>query len=485
MPLRGSRQTIPKDSDVLLTTGVDAKAPARKTRSRKTLNADNLEALGAARLASILMDIAEAQTTTKRRLRMELAAQVGAEDLALELEKHLDAVSAARGRVHWRKLKALRQDLGLLRTMIGGRLAQADPAAAVRVMLRFLGLERSVLERVNDTKGDVEQIFVDARGDLATIAATATVTSADSVDMIVQALEDARVSGMGEIVRALVPALHPDVIARLRGRIETDMAPRRRVNAGWRDALHALMDAQGDAPAYAATYSASEAVLPPIGARIAERFLKAGQIEAAEAALKAADPRTASSGARRGPAATPISEPGLLAWESAWIDLLEAKGDKDAAQAARWSAFERDLSADHLRAYLRRLSGFDDVVAADRAIDHAKTYRPFTKALGFLVLWPALNEAGALVMTRVDEIDGRAIATLETAVHALEGRHPLAATLLLRAMVRDVVRDQHAELFPRARTWLVQAESLAAQIGDFQGHDDHAAFEARVRRVLS
>ncbi len=88
-------------------------------------------------------------------------------------------------------------------------------------------------------------------------------------------------------------------------------------------------------------------------------------------------------------------------------------------------------------------------------------------------------------MTRVDEIDGRAIATLETAVHALEGRHPLAATLLLRAMVRDVVRDQHAELFPRARTWLVQAESLAAQIGDFQGHDDHAAFEARVRRVLT
>ena len=283
LPLRGPRQTIPNDSDVLLTTGVDAKTPAKKTRSRKTLNADNLEALGAARLASILMDIADAQTATKRRLRMELAAQVGAEDLAVELEKHLDAIFAARGRVHWRKLKALRQDLGLLRTMIGGRLAQADPAAAVRLMLRLLGLELPVLARVNDTKGEVEQIFVDARGDLATIAATATLTSADTVDMIVHALEDARVGAMGEIVRALVPALDPDVIARLRGRIETDMAPRRRVNAGWRDALHALMDAQGDAQAYAATYSASEAVLPPVGARIASRFLNAGQIEAAEA----------------------------------------------------------------------------------------------------------------------------------------------------------------------------------------------------------
>ena len=469
----------------LLTEGVDAKTPTKNTRSRKTLNADNLEALGASRLAAILMDIADGQTATKRRLRMELAAQVGAADLVLELEKHLDAIYAARGRVHWRKLKALRHDLGQSRTMIGGRLAQADPGAAVRLMLRFIGLERGVLDRVNDTKGDVEQIFVDARGDLETIAATATITSADAVDMIAHALEDARVGAMGEIVRALVPALDSDLIARLRGRIETDMAPRRRVNAGWRDALQALMDAQGDAQAYAATYSASEAVLPPVGARIAERFLKAGQIEAAEAALKASDPRAVGAGARRGPAAAPISEPGLLAWESAWIELLDTKGDKDAAQASRWAAFERDLSPDHLRAHLRRLSGFDDVVAADRAIDHAKSYRPFTRALGFLVAWPALNEAATMVEKRVDEIDGRAIARLEVAVHALEGRHPLAATLLLRAMVRDVVKDAHAELFPRARTWLMQAESLAAQIGDFQGHDDHAAFEARVRRVLS
>lgn len=164
---------------------MDAKTPIKKARSRKALNADNLEALGAARLAAILLDVADGQATTKRRLRMELAAQVGSDDLVLELEKHLDAVSAARGKVHWRKLKGLRQDLGLLRAMIVGRLAEADPPAAVRLLLRFLGLERGVLARVRDVKGEVAQIFVEALGDLARVATIATMSAPGLVDTIV------------------------------------------------------------------------------------------------------------------------------------------------------------------------------------------------------------------------------------------------------------------------------------------------------------
>jgi hypothetical protein len=463
---------------------VDAKTPIKKTRSRKVLNADNLEALGAERLAAILLDVADGQAATKRRLRMELAAHLGADDLALELEKHLDALSAARGRVHWRKLKGLRQDLELLRTMAADRLAEADPAAAVRLLLRFLGAERGVLARVKDAKGEVGQIFAVALADLARVAPGASLATPDLADALFAALEAARLGAMGEIVQALVPALDPETIARLRARIETEMAPRRRISAGWRDALQALLDAQGDAEAYAATWSASEVVLPPVGARIAQRFLKAGRIAEAARALEASDPHAGAAGARTTPTGAPVSEPGLVAWETARIDLLDAKGDTDAAQDARWAAFERDLSPDRLRAYLRRLSDFDDVVAVDRAIDHASRFRPFTTALGFLVAWPALNEAASLVAARADEIDGAAIDTLEPAARALETRHPLAATLLLRAMVRDVARFAQAELYPRAQAWLLEAASLAPQIGDLQGHEDHPAFEARVRSAL-
>ena len=51
--------------------------------AKKTVNAANLAALGAARLADLLIEAAGADASLKRRLRMELAAEVGAPDLAL------------------------------------------------------------------------------------------------------------------------------------------------------------------------------------------------------------------------------------------------------------------------------------------------------------------------------------------------------------------------------------------------------------------
>jgi len=63
-----------------------SEAPIRKTKSRKALNAANLEALGAARLAAILLAVADDLPATKRRLRLELAAEAWAGELAAEIE---------------------------------------------------------------------------------------------------------------------------------------------------------------------------------------------------------------------------------------------------------------------------------------------------------------------------------------------------------------------------------------------------------------
>ncbi len=460
---------------------MDPNTPTKRAKPRKALTAANLELLGAERLTAILLEVADGQPTTKRRLRMELAARVGPEALVAEIEKPLGSMKAAQSRVHWRKLKALLQDLGALRAMIAGQLAQADPAAAVGLLLRFLSLERGVLARVSDTKGDVASIFVNAMADLARIAPAVETTPPGFVAAIMAALDEVSAGAMGPLTQGVIPALAPAAIAQLRASIETQMGLHRRVNAGWRAALQVLLDAQGDALAYAATYSPSESVLPPVGARIAQRFLKAGKLAEAARALERSNPTDASAGGRQSLAP---SDPGLAAWQGAWIDLMEARGEKEAAQAARWSAFERNLSAEQFRAYLRRLSGFDDVVATDRALEHAASFKPFANALAFLVAWPAMKEAADLVTTRASEIDGATIEILEPAARALEGRYPLAATLLLRAMVRDVARFSQAELFGRARGWLLEAASLASQIDDFGEHGDHADFEARVSGIL-
>ena len=59
------------------TAGQVPMEPVAIMASKKSVNAENLAALGAQRLAAILMDLAEHDAETKRRLRLELAGQAG------------------------------------------------------------------------------------------------------------------------------------------------------------------------------------------------------------------------------------------------------------------------------------------------------------------------------------------------------------------------------------------------------------------------
>ncbi len=50
--------------------------------SKKTLNAINLEKLGAARLAELLIEVSNGNSGAKRRLRLELASAVSPDEVA-------------------------------------------------------------------------------------------------------------------------------------------------------------------------------------------------------------------------------------------------------------------------------------------------------------------------------------------------------------------------------------------------------------------
>ena len=110
------------------------------TTRKKTVSAANLAALGAERLAGLLIEAAAADAALKRRLRMELAAEVGVADLALEIDKRLTAIGGSRARVSWRKRPALLAELrGLLR-MIVDRLGPGDARLALDRLIVWFDL---------------------------------------------------------------------------------------------------------------------------------------------------------------------------------------------------------------------------------------------------------------------------------------------------------------------------------------------------------
>jgi hypothetical protein len=155
------------------------------------------------------------------------------------------------------------------------------------------------------------------------------------------------------------------------------------------------------------------------------------------------------------------------------------------AQAARLSCFERSLSATHLRAYLKRLAVFDDVEAEEAALKTAENYKDFYHALSFLVGWPALARATRMVTQRPTEVNGNHYEILTPAADALAEKHPLAATLLLRAMIDFALIQARTTCYDHAARHLKECTRLAAAIRDFAAFETHYAYVARLRREHS
>ena len=130
--------------------------------SKKTLNKANLANLGADRLADLLIEVSAGSADMKRRLRLELSHNLGPTELSADIRKRLVSIRRSKTYVGWRRRKALIKDLNTQANMVIGKIAPAAPTEAFELLWQFLELAPSVYNRVDDSKGDVGQVFRDA-----------------------------------------------------------------------------------------------------------------------------------------------------------------------------------------------------------------------------------------------------------------------------------------------------------------------------------
>lgn len=439
----------------------------RPSPARKTLSAANLAALGQERLAELLLQATVGDTNLKRRLKLELAAEVGAPDLALEIDKRLAALEASKTRVSWRKRPELVADLQVHRRMIVDRLAALDAPMALDRLVAWFDLYPGLTERVKDPKGELSNLFFDAAPDLATVATT---VGDKAVPPLAEALETRLSEWAGWIGRA-APTLSEPVAASLLHRL-TNGRPK---PVGRRAlVVRKLADRAGDVTSWASSFTDEDQQKPDIGAEIARRLAEAGRPVEARAALEASKPR-APAPARWTTRSKPAPEPEPSdAWEAAEIAVLDAEGRSDEAQTARWIAFERTLSETPLRAHITRLADFDDVEAIDRALAHAVGWYDATRGLAFLMNWPALLEAATMILARGDEL--RATAE-DTALWSgrLENRYPNAALALVRSRAKALSR-QGLGRTDEVRTLSAEAAAMTELPGALNGVPSHAEF---------
>lgn len=142
----------------------------RTVASKRTLSADNLEALGARRLAELLMDVAGRDAAIARRLRLELAAEHAPGRVAADVRKRLAQIGRARSFADRGKVRELAIDLDTQRRAIVDRVAGIDAAEALELMWRLLDLASAVHERSDDSDGVIGGVFATACNDLGPLA---------------------------------------------------------------------------------------------------------------------------------------------------------------------------------------------------------------------------------------------------------------------------------------------------------------------------
>ncbi|MCP4381801.1 MAG: hypothetical protein GY798_10390 [Hyphomicrobiales bacterium] len=465
--------------------------------SKKTLNAKNLEALGAERLAELLIDLSSGDATAKRRLRMEMVAATSPGDLAKEVRKRLATIGRSRSFVDWRRLGELADDLDTQRRAIVDTIAKTDPNEAVDLLWKFMALAPSIYERCDDSNGMIGDVFHHACKNLGDVGREASLEPERLADQVFDALLMDDYGQFDNLIPGLATALGHQGLEHLKQRMidlssrsvekpadedrvavgwsqsgpiyEDEMAERARASAV-RSALMAVADAQGDVDAFVDQFDEEARKVPRIAAEIAQRFLAAGRPQDAWQAIEFAE--------------HPRHSIGWLdyEWENARINVLEALGRTDDAQAARWACFERSLSSSHLRAYLKRLPDFEDVEAETKALDAVQGSHEVHSGLHFLISWPALDRAANLVIQRADEINGDHYGILSPAADALAEKYPLAATLVLRAMIDFSLEKGRHSRYKHAARHLLECSSLASTIDDFGPFESHTTYTARLRR---
>jgi hypothetical protein len=431
---------------------------------KRTLNAKNLQTLGAAALAELLIEVSAGNALIQRRLRLALAAAGGAEGAAQEVRKRLSSIARSTTFIDSAKRKALLADLEAQQQAITGPIATADPALAVELQVRLLELGEGVLDRSSDSTGAVIGLFQRGVDTLATLAAAAASKPQELVEHAAELLQE---NGYGQFER-LIPALAPALGEAGLLQLEEALLERGGVD---RYTMEQLVRGRGDLDGYLELFEPSQLTWPDTAAEVAGHLLRGGRAEQALAVLD------------RAAKASQIME--AEAWHATRIAVLEALGRSEEAQQHRWQVFRHTLSIPVLREYLQRLDDFADVEAEEQALAVVEQHPLPLAALQFLVFWPSLPRAARYVIEHCHHWDGDAYEIYEPAAERLSADHPVAASLLLRAMAVFALSMGRSKRYRYAAEHLRQCEQLEARIDDWQGFESHNSFMGRLREAFA
>ncbi len=455
---------------------------------KPALTIDKMKDLGADKLAQLVLAEAERNAGFRRLVKAALAGKSGPQAIAKLIDRRLSGLDRAKSFIDWDKARAFGNDLGSLVDTITSELGPAAPALAIDRLLRFIATHEKVFARVDDSSGRVQDIYYQAIAATGDLVQALPAPEADLLpDRIMASLGESTHGYLLDLTTAVAPHLPQETLTRWDSDLKYAIAERQAEEKGraednwfysmtsqWAQMRQTIATARGDIDLLIELELEKRPHMQDTQG-MAAQLLEAGR--AAEALEWVRKPGRRTFGeADDGLSPTRVSLEARI---------LEALGDKPAAQALRWRCFQSALSADILREYLERLPDFEDIEAEERAHAFALEKAPPVAALRFFRDWPRLDLAAELVVAHAHRWDGGNWHSLPKTAALLEHDHPLAATILYRALLDDILAKARSKAYSHGAKYLGKLALLAAEADPDRpsGLADHATYLAGLKKA--
>lgn len=464
--------------------------------SKASLTHEKLMALGLERLAQLVLDAAESHAAVRKLVETALAATKGPKAVAMVIDRRLAALERGKSQLAPDKAKAFTMDLGLIQKAIVEELGPVDPCAAAQRLLRFIATHYVAYQRTDDPQNRIEAVYNSAVAALQPLAAAMPEADRSGLpDMLMAELASQLYLFFLPAVEAVVACL-PD---KTRKAFDHDLArllkqpaphghgrdfDHERRTLALIGARQLIAQAQGDLDGFVALEDskppdrqnplATAAILLGAG-RLPQALAWVRRNTGPPAYLTHADVADGLPG--RDPVS--VERVGLEA------RILEAMGDGAAAQDLRWSCFEHTFDAGMLREHIAHLDDFDEFDVIDRAFDLVSVSPAAYRALGFFIAWPQYERAARLVVERRAIWNGRRYEQLVPAAAALEDAWPVAASVLYRVLLDDILAGARSFAYGFGARYLVRLDALAADC-DAASHgviETHALYRANLMNL--
>jgi hypothetical protein len=163
-------------------------------------------------------------------------------------------------------------------------------------------------------------------------------------------------------------------------------------------------------------------------------------------------------------------------------DIRDALKERGEAQQIRWTEFLKSFDAKILRVYVSKLPDFTEFEELDKVFATVLGSNKLLEALRFLVEWPRLDLASEHVLKHAGKWRTIPFEAIAEAADALADDYPVAATLLYRSIIDDILARHDSGDYVEAASFYAALTDIAPRLPASLPFEKHEAYLARLNQ---